>query len=272
MDRVLPYKLDTARSWWQRAMTLGKQLRSERFDLVVVSNPVKEFHVGIWAAGIPCRVGYHQKWGWALTHRLPKRQVLGERHEVEYNLDLVRRLGLPTHVPTWQWKGFEKEQDEVSQLLGQQGVQSSESFMAVHPWTSNPSKQWPLERYRALIQRVVEHLPVRVVVVGGTEVNGQPHAVLPTGMPVVNLTGRTSLTQLAALLQRAKLLVSNDSGPVHLAAALGTRCVVLFGTSDPWTGPRRWGPWGMGHEVIHRPTMDAITVDEVMEAVYRVWR
>ena len=81
------------------------------------------------------------------------------------------------------------------------------------------------------------------------------------------MAGRTSLPQLAATLQRAKVLVSNDSGPVHLAAALGTPVVALFGTTDPAAGPRRWGPWGAGHTVIWKETMDAITVAEVLEAV-----
>ena len=85
---------------------------------------------------------------------------------------------------------------------------------------------------------------------------------------MADLVGRLTLRQLAALLQHARLLVSNDSGPVHLAAAMGTPTVVLFGTSDPATGPARWGPWGQGHTVICQPRLEQIDVDEVLQAIH----
>jgi len=75
--------------------------------------------------------------------------------------------------------------------------------------------------------------------------------------------------QLAALLHMAKLLVSNDSGPVHLAAAVNTKTLVLFGTTTPATGPRRWGPWGAGHAVIVKPSMGAILVEDVLKELTR---
>jgi ADP-heptose:LPS heptosyltransferase len=81
------------------------------------------------------------------------------------------------------------------------------------------------------------------------------------------MVGRLTVRQLAALLQQVGLLVSNDSGPVHLAAAVETPTIVLFGTSDPAAGPRRWGPWGQGHRVIWKASMEAIQVDEVVDAV-----
>ena len=164
------------------------------------------------------------------------------------------------------------EQVEVTQLLAEQGIHVSERFIAVHPWTSNPLKQWPVERYHHLIRRVIEHLPVRIVVIGGPEERDHSAAVLVDDLPAINLTGRLTLRQLVALLQRAALLVSNDSGPVHVAAAAGTPAIALFGTRDPATGPTRWGPWGEGHTVIWKSSMEVITVDEVFDAVCRYIR
>ena len=221
-------------------------------------------------AGIPVRVGYDRKWGCLLTHRLPDRKALGERHEVEYNLDLVRALGIQASIPRVQFPRLEREEAEVFQLLAQQGIARSEPFIAVHPWTSNPLKQWPAVRFQELIRRVRERVQVRVVVIGGPEESGRVSEVVPNELPVVNLVGRLTLKQLAALFQRARLLISNDSGPVHLAAAVGTPTVVLFGASSASTGPRRWGPWGdAGHVVIAKSSMEAIGVDEVMETVER---
>jgi len=270
IDDVMGYEQIAEPRWWVRAIRLGRALRPFHFDLAIVSNPKKELHAAVWLAGIQWRVGYDRKWGWLLTQRLPDRKALGERHEVEYNLDLVQALGLPATIPPWQYPQLVSEQSHVRELLEQQGIKPSDPFIAVHPWTSHPYKRWPAERFQALIRQSVDRLGIRVVVVGGPEERPHGQAVVPTDLPVVNLTGSLTLRQLAALLQRSRLLVSNDSGPVHLAAAVGTSTITLFGTPDAATGPRRWGPWGAGHTVIWKASMEAITVEEVFEALRKV--
>ena len=289
IDQVMACPTVSAGAWWLRAWQLARLLKPHRFDVAVVSNPKKELHAAVRLAGIPRRVGYNRKWGWLLTDRLPDRKALGDRHEVQYNLDLVRALGLPVSVPQWQWPPFERERSDVRQLLAQQRISLSEPFVAIHPWSSNPRKEWPAERFQELIRRLTSQTGLRVVVIGGPDERRQVPAVLPQGAAAADLVGRLTLTQLAALLQCAALLVSNDSGPVHLAASVGTPTVVLFGSPDDATGPRRWGPWptppagptgepggaatarggpgGSGHVVICQPSMDAISVDEVLASV-----
>src|SRR3989338_11478447 len=272
VDRVLPYD-DADTRWWVRAFGFAKMLRSHRFDLVIVSNPKKELHAAVWLAGVPIRAGYNRKWGrWLLTHRVDDRKALGERHEVEYNLDLIRALGLPTTIPPWQLPRFDREQAEVLQLLQRQGIKPSDSLIAVHPWTSNPLKQWPADRFQTLIRRCVERLAVQVVVIGGPEEVGRSKEALLAHVPVGDLTGRLTLRQLAALLQTTRLLVSNDSGPVHLASAVGAKTVVLFGTPDPAPGPGRWGPYGEGHRGIWKPTMEEIDVGDALPLIQQVLR
>ena len=267
IDRCIEYQAPEVSPWWVRAMRLAGRLRAEHIDLAIISNPKKELHAAAWLAGIPLRVGYDRKWGFLLTHRLQDRKALGERHEVEYNLDLVKALGLPANVPEWRLPRFEREQHEVLQLLEQQNIRVSGSFIVVHPWASNPIKRWPTDRYQQLIRLAVTRLSAQIVIIGGPEETDQVSTALPANVAGANLAGRLTLLQLAALLQRARLLVSNDSGPVHLAAAAGTPALVLFGSRDPATGPRRWGPWGRGHRVIWKESMEAITVDEVFSAL-----
>ena len=270
VDGVLTYDDMPRWPWWRRAIHLGRRLRPHRFDVVVVSNPKKELHLAAWVAGIPRRVGYGRKWGWLLTDRLQDRKALGERHEVEYNLELIQALGLPTGASEWQFPRFTREQAEVLQLLERLGIGASKPFIAVHPWTSNPVKAWPADRYQALMQRVVERLGVPVALIGGPEEVLSAPSLLLEARAVANVVGQLSLKQLAALLQRARCLVSNDSGPVHLAAAVKTKTLVLFGATSAATGPARWGPWGNDHVVIWKPSMDAITVDEVFAALSKI--
>ncbi len=267
VDRVLACAQGARQTWWARACRLGAVLRRYRFDIAVVSNPMRELHLAVWLAGIPRRVGYSRKWGRLLTHRLEDRKALGERHEVEYNLDLVRALGLPTGASHRPWPPFEREQAEVCSLLEGQGVRGAQPFLAVHPWASNRLKEWPMDRYRVVIREAAERFGLGVAVIGGAEETSRAAAELPAGLPIANLVGRLSLRQLAALLQRTRLLISNDSGPAHLAAAVGTPTVVLFGTAQAPAGPHRWGPWGDGHRVLWKPSMDEVTVKEVVDAL-----
>ena len=255
--------------WWQRAYRLGRLWRSWHVGTVIIANPKKEYHLAAWLAGIPRRVGYDCKWAGLLTHRVPKRTALGGRHEVDCNLDLVRRLGLPASVPEWRWPPLARERDDVVRLLAEQGLHPSELWVAIHPWSSHPGKQWPLSRYREVIRAMSQASSMKVVLIGGSEERARAQAVLPTQGQVANVVGRLTLKQLAALLQHARLLISNDSGPVHLAAAMGTPTVVLFGSSDPSTGPTRWGPWGQGHTVICKPCMEQIGVEEVLQAIFK---
>lgn len=266
-DAVLSYDR-TSPLWWARAWRLARRLKADRYDAALISNPMKELHLAVWLAGIPRRVGYGRKWGWCLTDRLTDRKWLGDRHEVEYNFDLVRTL-VPTSVPPSVAQStlppYEPEQHDIDHLLEQQGMRPHEPFVAIHPWTSNPLKQWPTANFREVAGALVRRVPV--VIIGGPEAQARSAQVRPPHGTVVDLVGRLTLRQLAALLRRAMLVISNDSGPVHLAAAVGTPTVVLFGTSDPATGPRRWGPWGEGHTVICKPSMEAIRVEEVLEVL-----
>lgn len=271
VDRTIGYEEDERAVWWVRAIRLCRRLRSEGFELALVSNPKKEFHVATWLAGIPTRVGYDRKWPWTLTHRVADPKVLGERHEVEYNLELLRTLGIVVPLaPSLQLAVSEQEERGIFQLLEQLKVMSTERLVAIHPWTSNPKKQWPLARFRELIQRLRQIPKVVVAVIGGKDEQTRVQELVDEPDPgLVDLVGRLSLRQLAALFRRVRVLLSNDSGPVHLAAAVGTPTVVLFGTPDPATGPTRWGPWGGGHTVIWKSAMEDIAVEEVVQAIHR---
>lgn len=226
-------------------------LKKYKFDLGVVLNPTKEAHRNIFLAGIPLRVGYNRKWGFLLTHKIKDTKHLGNRHEVDCNLELVGLLGA---------RAVDKElkirvnDDLYKNFLGQK-------IVAVHPFTSDPVKQWPVERFIELAQRINFELGAKVVMVGLSQ------NILDFGESIDNLINKTSLVELASLLKRCSLLVSCDSGPMHLAAAVGTPVIALFRNDLPGKTARRWGPWGKGHSVIEKNNLNDISVDEVLRVV-----
>jgi ADP-heptose:LPS heptosyltransferase len=241
-------------------------LRKYKFDLCVVLNPTKEAHwAGFWA-GIPVRVGYNRKWGFLLTHKIKDTKHLGNRHEVDCNLELVGLVGARTFDKTLKIK---INDNLFNEFIGQK-------IVAIHPFTSDPVKQWPVEWFGELAQRIRHELGIKVVMVG----KDKEIACLPAGRlrhfaphndgkddGIVNLVNKTSLVELAALLKRCSLLISGDSGPMHLAAAVGTPVVALFRNDLPGKTARRWGPWGKGHIVIEKGDLLNISVDEVLGVV-----
>lgn len=242
-------------------LAFSKELRGRRFDLCVVFNPSRDLHLAAFLAGIPVRVGYRRKLGsLLLTKTMPDGKGLGLKHEVEYNLELVAMLGVKTEDKTLSLN-IERDASDIERKFS---LDNARNLVAIHPWTSDPLKQWPARRFFQLAKRFGEYPSIQVVMIGRSQESERSEELfLGLGEKAVDLCGKTSLIELAALLKRSKLLISADSGPVHLAASVGTRTIALFRSDLPGKTARRWGPWGEGHTVIARDNLMDITVEEV---------
>ena len=226
-------------------------LRKYRFDLCVVLNPTREAHWSVFWAGIPVRVGYDRKWGFLLTHKIKDAKDIGDKHEVDYNLQLVGLLGAKTLDKTLKIK---VDDSFFKEFAGQR-------IVAIHPFTSDPVKQWPLQRFKELAQRINKELGLKVIMVGSSQ------DILEAGDGILSVINKNSLVELAALLKRCLLLISGDSGPVHLAASVGIPIIALFRNDLPGKTAKSWGPWGGGHEVIEKSNLGDISVEEVFSRV-----
>ena len=252
-------KVRGKKGWIRKAFRLKNILKERNFDAVIIVNPKKEFHLAAFLAGIPVRVGFDRKWGFLLTHKVKDLKCLAQKHEIEYNLDLVRALGIEPHSikPVL----YIKEECPISAPGG-------EPLIAIHPCTSNPKKQWPRHSFAKLADMLARGGNSIVWVSGPDEAaQSRRGAVSLMKGRSIDLSGKTSLKGLAALLKKCRFLVSGDSGPVHIAAAVGTPVVAIFGTSDPGSNPTRWGPYGAGHIVIQKDRLEDITPEEVYEAI-----
>jgi lipopolysaccharide heptosyltransferase II len=267
LDEVIEYGGEGSRVKGQglkEAVRLKKIFKEKRFDIAVIVNPKKEFHAAAFLARIPVRVGFDRKWGFLLTHKVKDLKYLAEKHEVEYNLDLVRALGIEPKDkrPVLAVSDSAGCLQEAS-LLGATG----KHIIAIHPCTSNPLKQWPEESFARLGDLLVENGYNIVVVSGLSEVKIARDVINRMGHKPIDLTGKVSLKELAVLFKSCEFLVSNDSGPVHIAAAVGTRVIALFGQRDPGGKPTRWRPYGEGHIVIAKENIEDITPEEVAKVI-----
>lgn len=236
---------------FSQASALAAVLRGKKFDTAVVLNPHKVTHLACFLAGIPVRAGFSRKWGFLLNLKAEDERSFGKKHEVEYTMDLMSLLDASfLEAP----KLFLNERSErtVEDLLREKGVAGEKPLIAVHPSSSNPAKMWPAGYYVELIKRLKTDMDCKVLLLGSMDERELAEKIeRESGVEAINLAGELDLKALAALLSRVDVFVGNDTGPMHMAAAVGAKVVVIFGRNIPGAGPRRWRPWGEGHVVFH---------------------
>ncbi len=269
IDEVIVWDSQEKHSLRERILFINL-LKKNNFDIAIMLNPSKEFNVFTYLSGIPFRIGYDRKWGFLLTGKIKDTKYLGQKHEVEYNLELMRLAGVSEEKVEFSLPLTQQDISAVDKRLEEYNIVPQDRILAVHPWTSDSAKQWPQDRFKELIRRLYREFKLKVVLIGGKEEEIEAESFCDEIPSLINFAGKLSLTQSAALLKRSELLISNDSGPVHLAAAVNTPVLAIFSNRIPAKSSRRWGPWGKANIVIEKPNLADISVEEVMEKVRTV--
>lgn len=253
LDEVIVYDKDARHKGWLGSLRFAAKLRRKKFDLALVLHPANRAHLVVFLAGIARRIGYNRKMGFLLSDKLSHTKQLGEKHESEYSLDLVRYLGIePEDKKPFMPLSAESEKWAEDVLSGY-GISKGDKLLAVHPAASCPSKIWPNQSFAEVAERLSEKHGFKVIVVAGPKDIALAEQVIKNMRhPAINLAGKTSLSGLASILKRCRLFISNDSGPVHIASAVGTPVISIFGRNQKGLSPRRWGPLGAKDKVLHK--------------------
>ncbi len=258
------------RDFLRKAGPFIRRLRRAKYDVIIDMQ-------GLLKSGLVTRLACGKRRIGPSFHREGSRlfyhSVTGvrdkNRHAVIENLDLILHLGLPLQVPCFPVSFPDSDSSPPA------------PHVVICPASRWETKNWPADRFAATARHLVDRHRASITLLGA-----------PEDVPVCatiaasqdgrcrNLAGQTSITGMGSILKTADLLISNDSGPVHMAAAIGTPTVVIFGPTDPG----RTGPFGSGHRVLQsrhacQPCMNdrcrhpdescirSITVDEVLAAV-----
>jgi heptosyltransferase-2 len=188
-------------------------------------------------AGIPERWGYATDGrGFLLTRRIPPAPASAATvHQVEYYRTLISALGFNPVPPSLSFALEPEEMQWADDYLQTLGAAPSKPLVVIHPGGHyGRAKRWSPDRFQALAALLQERKQAQIVIVGSADDMPTAKVVAGSMKPApINLTGRTSLRQLAAVLSRADLCVCNDSGPMHVANALRIPVVALFGPTDP---------------------------------------
>jgi len=227
-------------------------LRERRYDLLI---HLTEQPRGAWLARLlgvrysvaPIVAGRGRFWAGSFSHLFP-RAGNGRRHRVESNLDALRRIGMQPGMEERRLRfvpGADAEAS-VASLLAAEGLQER-SFIHVHPASRWRFKCWTAARNAELIDRLAAvHRVVITAAPEPGEMSLIEEILSQTRSTPFNLAGKLSIKELGALTGRARLFVGVDSMPMHLAAAMGTPAVALFGPS----GEQEWRPWRVAHRVV----------------------
>ena len=264
---------------------LAQELRSRRFDLAVLFQNAFEAAFITALAGIPRRYGYATDGrGFLLTTAVPK--VRHVSHQVFYYLELLRSLGCDAEPCAPRLYLKPEEEVAAAERLARFGVQEGEVLIGLNPGsTYGTAKRWLPDRFAQAVSRIAAlhreqaRRPAHVVIFGATGEEALGDSIAQQiEAPTIRLSGKTSVRELMAMTRRCRLYLTNDTGPMHIAAAFDVPVVALFGPTD-W---RTTAPFGDGRAVVRTPTdcapcllrecpidhrcMTGVTVEQVVEA------
>lgn len=257
---------------WRYAFQLVKKLRTIQYDMVVCTNFALRGAILAWLIGAPYRAGYDAQHGkWFLTHAASARRTV-IRHEAENYLDVVKPLGISTSDTSLRLTIAEEDRLAIKQQV----VRSpGKPLVLICPAGSYKRKSWTQDGYRRLIRELAPFVDIGLI--GGQAEKAYLGELNRMSGNLAQVYGGVfDLRQLAAFINAANLLISVDTAPLHIAQAVGTPVIVLFGPTDPAV----WGPrgekdvvfyskvhcapcWGKSADCDHR-CMVAIEPDDVV--------
>ncbi|MDD5435358.1 MAG: lipopolysaccharide heptosyltransferase II [Nitrospira sp.] len=277
----------------------ANELGKSGFDLaILLPNSLRSAMIAR-LAGIPLRCGYNRD-GRGLLLNIPVKfnEDIKKVHQSEYYLNIVSELEFnPNILPSTCGRELrgggtsklylsKKEEQNAEDLLSRNNICPGDLIIGINPGAAyGSSKRWHPERYGIVAGTLIKKYNSKIIVFGShkeTEIAEEIAAVADA--PVLNMAGKTSVRELMALIARCRLIITNDSGPMHIAAALGIPVTAIFGSTDPGLS----GPIGNRHIIIKKdiscspcflrtcPTdlrcMDMISVEDVLEGVKEVIR
>jgi heptosyltransferase II len=249
--RIFVYDKHEQNSGITGLLKLAQRLRREMYDIVLAPHRSLRTALLVRMIGAPIRIGFDlNSGGLCYTHRVPYER---SQHEVDRNLSLLKPLGILAGKVPPEIFSTEEERQQVSDLLT--GSWAQNPLVVLAPGSVWPTKRWPEPSFLELAKTLVAQ-GFSVCLLGGTQDHSLCSRIAATcPKQIFNAAGSLSLRASAELLHRCRLLISNDSAPLHLASAAGTPTLALFGPTVPEFGfaPYRENSVVMGLDLSCRP-------------------
>ncbi len=225
-----------------------REIKKFFFDLIIEARgDIRELLFLVWPLNARFKVSYDVGGGgYILTHRVPYK---GLGHKVEYHLDIARYLGCRIDGIEWGIYLSENEDKRAFELLLKEGVDFNKPIIAVHPGGRKKLKCWSAEGFARVADILIERYGVSLIITGADEEKSITREVRDNmENKCIDLTGKTSLREMAGALKRCSLFICNDSSPMHIAAALNVPTIAIFGPSKSI----ETAPYGAHHIVVEK--------------------
>ncbi|MEE4358815.1 MAG: putative lipopolysaccharide heptosyltransferase III [Desulfococcaceae bacterium] len=243
-DRVYAFDYTLAKKKPIRSLRLMAALRQQKYDTVIDLTGNDRSALFTFLSAAPLRIGYagDRRLRNRLVYHREIDSVLGSIHTVDHHLRAAEILGLPPadihpciHVSMQKAERMEK-------FLSQQGLKADQDFVIIHPGARRPYKSWPRERFAVLGDEIIRKYRIPIIL-SGSRGDREICAEIAGRMKEtpLNLAGKVSLSDLPALIAESRCLIGNDSAPIHIATAVKTPLVALF-------GPTKWEAWAPRRE------------------------
>jgi heptosyltransferase-2 len=285
IDHIFIYDKQGHHQGLRGKLRLASELRQQNYDLTILLQNAFEAALITFLARIPMRGGYTTDGrGLLLTHRVRKHPEIKTKHQVHYYQEMIEGLGLQrgeNSLELFLDPAAEEDADALIKEALQGGKVDAIPIIGLNPGAAyGPAKCWPANKYAELAGRLSDKTGGLIVIFGtAADQQAATEISVATGEPVLDLTGKTTLAQALACIVRCSVFVTNDSGLMHVAAALNTPLVAVFGSTDHIAT----GPYSDKASIVRQPVecspcmkphcpkghfqcMEAITVQEVEQA------
>ena len=285
VDEVMVYERPGRHAGLGGLLALARELREKRFDAAILLQNAFEAAVIARLARIPVRAGYStDARGLLLTHPVERTPQIKTVHQSLYYLEMLKSLGFRSSGSPLKLAATEKQRLSAEKLLGQFGIAGRRPVVGMAPGAAyGPAKRWFPERFAAVADRLAGRFSCPVLLFGSDGDRASTEAVQSAAKSaLIDIAGKTNLGDAIALIARCDLFITNDSGLMHVAGALGVPTVAIFGSTNPQTTY----PLGDRTLLIRRPVdcspclkkdcptdfrcMDLVTVDEVYDESIRL--
>lgn len=249
VDRILVFDRDGKHRGFFAQFQFYRELRRERFQLVVAMQTAMWSHLVAFLSGAPYRLGRYQKcFRSTLTHAWRGKYPKGETHEVDRNLELVRLICNGEGKRKLIFHLLPNEISIVKKRIASWGIGDNTFLIGIHPGGSSFDKRWPEKQYAELADRLAYHYKATILLLQGPGEEALTENIQKTMQSPAIAHAPETIRELGALLSCCDLVVCNDSGPMHLAAALDVPTIAIFGPTDHVA----WHPLSENASIVRR--------------------
>ncbi len=238
VDEIMIYKRPGVHAGIKGLIRLAGELRARRFDAAILLQNAIEAAILTFMAGIPVRAGYDSDArGWLLTHAVHRTRAVRKVHQINYYRAMLCALGCEPAEMGMLLRPGKDDHELAERLIKNFGLEKDRMLVGIAPGAAyGPAKQWLTDRFAAVADRLSSESNARILLFGSAgDCDSIQDVQRFSSFPLVDLSGKTSLREAIILISSCGLFISNDSGLMHVAGALGVPTVAIFGSTNPVT-------------------------------------